>query len=61
MLVLDRTRPDIGLRVVKVIFPGMRHFWKGLAPGRLSDVPVQLGWVEEAIAEDKLNPIPVWL
>lgn len=61
MLVLDQTRPDIGLRVVKVIVPGMRHFWKRLAPGRLYEVPVQLGWVKEAIAEDKLNPIPVWL
>lgn len=61
MLVLDQTRPDIGLRVVKVIVPGMRHFWKRLAPGRLYEVPVQLGWVEEAILEDNLNPIPVWL
>lgn len=61
MLVLDQTRPDIGLRVVKVIVPGMRHFWKRLAPGRLYEVPVQLGWVEEAISEDNLNPIPVWL
>jgi YcaO-like protein with predicted kinase domain len=25
MLVLDQTQPDIGLRVVKVIVPGMRH------------------------------------
>ncbi len=61
MLVLDQTRPDIGLRVVKVIVPGMRHFWKRLAPGRLYQVPVQLGWVEKAIAEEMLNPIPVWL
>jgi len=28
MLVLDQTRPDIGLRVAKVIVPGMRHMWK---------------------------------
>ncbi|WP_224412301.1 TOMM precursor leader peptide-binding protein [Oscillatoria salina] len=61
MLVLDQTRPDIGLRVVKVIVPGMRHFWKRLAPGRLDRVPVQLGWLEEAITEEMLNPIPIWL
>ncbi|HEY9850697.1 MAG TPA: TOMM precursor leader peptide-binding protein, partial [Leptolyngbyaceae cyanobacterium] len=61
MLVLDQTRPDIGLRVVKVIVPGMRHFWKRLAPGRLYEVPVQLGWLEEANTEEMLNPIPVWL
>ncbi|MBE9229210.1 TOMM precursor leader peptide-binding protein [Phormidium sp. LEGE 05292] len=61
MLVLDQTRPDIGLRVVKVIVPGMRHFWKRLAPGRLYEVPVQLGWVKKAMTEEMLNPIPVWL
>ena len=33
MLVLDLTRPDIGLPVVKVLVPGMRHFWRRLAPG----------------------------
>ena len=61
MLVLDQTRSDIGLRVARVIVPGMRHFWKRLAPGRLYQVPVQLGWLEEAMAEEELNPIPVWL
>ncbi|HVS39709.1 MAG TPA: TOMM precursor leader peptide-binding protein, partial [Gemmataceae bacterium] len=35
MLVLDQTRPEIGLPVVKVIVPGMRHFWPRFAPGRL--------------------------
>ena len=43
MLVLDQTRPDIGLPVVKVIVPGMRQFWARFAPGRLFDVPVALG------------------
>src|SRR5690606_34250168 len=27
MLVLDLTRPDIGMPAVKVIVPGLRHFW----------------------------------
>jgi hypothetical protein len=27
LVVLDQTRPDIGLRVAKVIVPGMRHMW----------------------------------
>ncbi|MFB2919618.1 MULTISPECIES: TOMM precursor leader peptide-binding protein [Aerosakkonema] len=60
MLVLDQTRPDIGLNVVKVIVPGMRHFWKRLAPGRLYDVPVQLGWLPEPLPENQLNPIPIF-
>ena len=58
VLVLDLTRPDIGLNVVKVIAPGMRHFWCRLAPGRLYDVPVKLGWIPKKLTEDQLNPIP---
>ncbi|GLX95456.1 TOMM precursor leader peptide-binding protein [Herbidospora sp. NBRC 101105] len=61
MLVLDQTRPDIGLPVVKVIVPGMRHFWRRLAPGRLYDVPVQLGWLSEPTPEDQMNPITMFL
>ncbi|MBD2530124.1 TOMM precursor leader peptide-binding protein [Nostoc flagelliforme FACHB-838] len=57
-LVLDQTRPDVGLSVVKVIVPGMRHFWARFGPGRLYDVPVKLGWIKESQREDKLNPIP---
>jgi ribosomal protein S12 methylthiotransferase accessory factor len=61
MLVLDQTRPDIGMKVVKVIVPGLRLFWKRLAPGRLYDVPVALGWLPEALQEDQVNPFPMWL
>jgi len=53
---LDQTRPDIGLRVVKVFVPGMRHFWARFGPGRLYDVPVAMGWVERPLTEDQLNP-----
>ena len=42
-LILDQTRPDTGLHVVKVIVPGLRHFWARFAPGRLYEVPVQMG------------------
>jgi oxazoline/thiazoline synthase len=61
MLVLDQTRPDIGLPLVKVIVPGMRHFWARYAPGRQYDVPVQLGWLPQPQREDQLNPIPRFL
>ncbi|NEP44677.1 MAG: YcaO-like family protein, partial [Okeania sp. SIO2H7] len=61
MLVLDQSRLDIGLKVVKVIVPGMRHFWKRLGPGRLYEVPVKLGWLERSLSEDELNPFPMWL
>ncbi len=61
VLVLDQTRPDIGLNVLKVIVPGMRHFWKRLAPGRLYDVPVKLGWLPKSLKENQLNPFPMFL
>ncbi len=61
MLVLDQTRADIGLPVVKVIVPGLRHFWARFAPGRLYDVPVQLGWLPQELNEEELNPIPMFL
>jgi ribosomal protein S12 methylthiotransferase accessory factor len=61
ILVLDQTRPDIGLKVVKVVVPGLRHFWKRLAAGRLYDVPVKMGWLEKSLTEEELNPIPLWM
>jgi oxazoline/thiazoline synthase len=61
LLVLDQTRPEIGLPVVKVIVPGLRHFWARFAPGRLYDVPVKLGWLPRPRAEEELNPIPMFL
>jgi ribosomal protein S12 methylthiotransferase accessory factor len=61
LLVLDQTRPEIGLPVVKVIVPGLRHFWARFAPGRLYDVPVKLGWLAKPRTEEELNPIPMFL
>jgi ribosomal protein S12 methylthiotransferase accessory factor len=61
MLVLDQTRADIGLPVVKVIVPGLRHFWARFAPGRLYDVPVRLGWLPQPLHEEQLNPIPMFM
>ncbi|MBD2562723.1 MULTISPECIES: TOMM precursor leader peptide-binding protein [Nostoc] len=61
MLVLDQTRPDVGLRVAKVIVPGMRHMWKRLGSGRLYDVPVKMGWLKEPLTENQINPFPMWM
>ncbi len=61
MLVLDQTRPDIGLPVVKVVVPGLRPFWARFAPGRLFDVPVRLGRLAEPTPYDQLNPFPMFL
>jgi ribosomal protein S12 methylthiotransferase accessory factor len=56
-LVLDQTRPDIEAPVVRVIVPGMRHFYRRFAPGRLYDIPVKLGWLDRPVAESDLNPV----
>jgi len=61
VLVLDQTRPDITLNVVKVVIPGMRHFWKRFGPGRLYDVPVKMGWLPAPLTENQLNPIPIFV
>jgi ribosomal protein S12 methylthiotransferase accessory factor len=61
MLVLDQTRPEIGLPVVKVIVPGLRHFWRRFGAGRLYDVPVKLGWLAAPLLEEQLNPAPMFL
>jgi oxazoline/thiazoline synthase len=56
-LVLDQTRPDIETPVVRVIVPGLRHFYRRFAPGRLYDVPVKLGLRERPLKESELNPV----
>ncbi len=60
IFVLDQTRPDINMPVVKVVVPGLRHFWPRFAPGRLFDIPVRLGQLPEPTAYENLNPIPLY-
>jgi oxazoline/thiazoline synthase len=55
-LVLDQTRPDIEVPVVRVIVPGLRHFYRRFAAGRLYDVPVKLGLRDRPLLENKLTP-----
>lgn len=61
VLVVDQSRPDIGLCAVKVMVPGLRHFWPRFGPGRLYDVPVQLGWLDRSRTPEQLNPVPLYL
>ena len=56
-LVLDQTRPDIEVPVVRVIVPGLRHFYRRFAPGRLYDVPLTLGLRKRPSKEAGLNPL----
>ncbi len=60
VLVLDQSRPDLEIKVAKVIAPGLRHFWRRLGPGRLYEVPVALGRAERPTPEWELNPRSVF-
>ena len=55
-LVLDQSRPDVEVPVVRVIVPGLRHFYRRFAPGRLYDVPVKLGLLDRPLLESELTP-----
>ncbi len=61
MLVLDQTRPEVGMPVVKVFVPGMRHFWPRYAPGRLFDVPVMQQRLNHPLTEEQMNPTAMFL
>jgi bacteriocin biosynthesis cyclodehydratase domain-containing protein len=60
MFMLDVTRPDVGINVCRVVVPGMCHFWRRLGPGRLYNVPVQLGWLTHPRQEDEMNPYAIF-
>lgn len=59
ILVLDQSRPDVGFSVVRVVAPGLRHFWPRFGTGRLYDVPVREGWLPQALDEAELNPFSI--
>jgi len=56
ILVLDQTRADIRMPAVKVIVPGMRSWWARFGPGRLYQVPIEMGWQAVPLREEQLNP-----
>jgi ribosomal protein S12 methylthiotransferase accessory factor len=56
-LVLDQTRLDIEVPVVRVVVPGLRHFYRRFASGRLYDVPIKLGLRDRPLPENELNPV----
>lgn len=58
-LVIDLTRPDIGLPVARVIVPGLRSWFNRLAPGRLYTVPVLTGERIHPLAEQDMNQLPI--
>lgn len=59
LVVVNKTRPDTGVKVAHVIVPGLRHFWPRFGKGRLYDVPLKLGWLKKSPYEKALNPVPL--
>lgn len=55
LILFDLKQADTDFPVVKMIAPGLRHFWRRTGPGRLYDVPVKMGWVDKALDEKELN------
>lgn len=55
LLVLDQTRPDTGLNVVKVVVPSLRHFWPRFGLGRLYEVKGAVN------SEENFNPYPIFI
>lgn len=60
VVVLDQSRPELELPVVRVIVPGLRHFWRRLGPGRLYDVPAVLGRTPRAATGSDINPYSIF-
>jgi ribosomal protein S12 methylthiotransferase accessory factor len=58
---VDLTRAELGLRVVRVVAPQLRFWAPRFAPGRLYDVPVQMGWLRRRRSEGDLNKWPWFL
>ena len=59
-MVLDQSRPDIGLRVARVVVPGICHFWRRFGHRRLYDVPVAQGWLDAPLPADRMNPYTIF-
>jgi len=53
----DATRSDIGVPTVKAISPVLRDWSSRFGPGRLYDLPVQLGLRDRPLCEEELNPL----
>ena len=59
--IFDYSRADIPFKTLKVIIPGLCHFWPQFGSHRLYETPVSQGWLSKAITEQDFNPIPLYL
>lgn len=60
-IVVDYSRTDLPLSCVRVVVPGLRHFWNRRAPGRLFEAPVAMGALDQPRNPEDLNPLNFFL
>ena len=58
VIVYNLSRKETKLNVIRVVVPGLSHFWPRFADPRIYLHPVTLGWSERELTENELNPIP---
>ncbi|SEV95526.1 ribosomal protein S12 methylthiotransferase accessory factor [Chitinophaga sp. YR573] len=56
-IIVDCTRPDIGLPVIKVFAPGLRAFRPRFGSGRLYEIPVTAGLTDKILTYSAMNPL----
>lgn len=59
VLTVNLTLQDQFTSVVRVLVPGLRPIWPRFAPGRLYDIPINLGWHVGRLNETELNPVHI--
>lgn len=59
--VAELTRVDIEMPVIKVLIPQLRSMHTRLDPGRLYEVPVQMGKLKKPYQESEMNPIDIFI
>jgi ribosomal protein S12 methylthiotransferase accessory factor len=57
-LVFDLSRKQVGVPVARILVPGLCHTARRLAPGRLYDVPVKMGWLSRPLTESEMSRDP---
>jgi ribosomal protein S12 methylthiotransferase accessory factor len=57
--VLDVSRDDLPVHVVRILVPGLCHYKARLGARRLYEVPFELGWTRQPVSEQELNPVPL--
>lgn len=60
-IVHDLSRADLPLNCVRVVVPGLCHFWNRRGAERLYQAPLRMGRLAEALPEAELNPLNFFL